>query len=819
MNRYFGLVCLVVLLACMFSDLFSQNSVLLYREREVSQTEGPLIFSHGLDLPIFLSVNRLGVFTLSGPSFTPIEVLGMKNSDGYEFHEVCDCKDGGFLLKQRGFLGGRLSRLDDSGVAHKITLDRGEIKGSSVFDNGVASLAVLDTNGVGSNLLTLDCGQTWFEVNGNPIPSVGGAAILQNNNPLSFSLARPGLGNEVFPSGITRTKSAGLSSIAILGRDSVVWCALGKQSSDPDTIWYANIRDRSMNRFDTVLPVNGMSNAVSKFSEIELVATYDGLLFAFHKKSGWYARYNNSSWTVVDTLPPMALPGFKTSLVTSVSDTIIRYKSSPETGGKLVTVHLDAQAQHNEVTSLVPLSNPITLTMISSIYTFLQWNKFPLLYCLYNENDGLKSLNSIVRGIDRLPVTPILFGFTSKIEKPIVVPYHDCPVLVTESGIGMPQESFFRGEEWHSLTLGPRIQSTRGLRTPFVGRKEVIAPGDKVRQFTRDGRFVQVLRDKPATAVFRMPDTTLLIADGAVVTVLRAGGLVDSVDITPVLCSTSAVAGYVNSITMAPDGSLLAFTNGLRLLDLETFGNKPWHCGGIVRSIDTGRTWVKCTSPVETPYFLGSIRTSTGVLVASVSTVVRDTTKQVSDDIAPVVESKNHTFNDRTVIRSTDNGATWTQVYHSPSKSSFKLIGGDGTITKDGTLLLMTTDGVLQSTNDGLDWDFRDITGLEAGSQNVISMFQDTVGSAVYYCTINGLYEEQPLTTVHEENSTATNVHAARTWESHLSAWKKSGIKIKRLISILGFEVPTVNPPAGLYLAEYELHSETMIEPILVLVD
>ncbi|NQW28944.1 MAG: hypothetical protein HQ472_00335 [Ignavibacteria bacterium] len=798
---------------------WSQQCVLRYRERGVAQEQVPLLFSHGSTSPLYFAMSRVGVFTLSGASLTPIEVTGMQNADGYEYQYLSDCSGGDYLLHQRGFLGHRLTRLDSQGIAHKLLLPKGEASSIGVLSPGVGFVSYFDTVlVVRTDYLTLDCGQTWFEVSGSLVDKMRGAALLQKKEPVGFSMARASLGNEVYASAVKTGN--GMSSCSILGEDSLVWIARRNRTALPDTIWYANIRDSSKKRFDTVLQVNGLSVPVTEMTDLELVASTDGIAFVFHK-SGWYARYKEGYWSVVDSLPPIEQWGINVSSTTSRSKNVITYLSNVKSGRKLVTVYLDSLNRDKQSVTLDPAPGALAaLKTVNSEYTVLFWNQSPQACVLYSDSGKMQLLNSAARDIEVLPITPILFGFTSKLLEPILVPCSDYVLLANESGIGNLKALVFRGESWRSTkVLGPRIQSTRGLRTPFIGTDEVISPGDKVRQFTRDGRFVQVLRDKPATAVFRMPDTTLVVADGANVTVVRAGGTVDSVSLTSVLCSTSGVAGYVNSITMAADGSLLAFTNGLRLLDLETLGTKPWRCGGIVRSLDTGRTWVQSTTPIETPYFLGSIRTPTGAIVASATTVVRDTTPQASDDDNPAVESKNHTFNDRRVIRTTDNGSTWTQVYHSPSNSSLKFIGGDGTITKDGTLLLMTTDGVLQSTNDGLDWDFRDITGLEAGSQNVISMFQDTVGSAVYYCTINGLYEEQPLTTVHEENSTATNVHAARTWENHLSAWKKSGIKIRRLFSVLGYEVTTVNPPAGLYLAEYELHSETKIEPILVLVD
>ena len=233
-----------------------------------------------------------------------------------------------------------------------------------------------------------------------------------------------------------------------------------------------------------------------------------------------------------------------------------------------------------------------------------------------------------------------------------------------------------RGEKWSSPTrYGPRIQSTQGLRTPYIGNNEVLSPGDRVRQFTRSGSFVKTLFTKTATSVLRHSDSTVIIASGPTITCMRLNNSTDSFDITSALCTNIDTAGYINSLIENEDGSILAFVNGVRLLDLVTFESSPLRCGGVLRSLDTGTTWTRCAVPVESPYFIGSVRTSTGALVASVSTLVRDTTLQTSEDEAPPLESKNHSFSDRVVIRSTDNGATWTQVYHSPANKGYRLVG------------------------------------------------------------------------------------------------------------------------------------------------
>lgn len=808
-----------MLLLGTISPAFTQEVDLVYRERSMDQSQIPKLFMHPKSNLLYLAISRVGVYTLSESTLLPTEVANTQNADGYEYQYLCDCNDGDILMHQRGFLGHRLLRFDDKGVATNITMPNGAVDFISLQGNGAAFCDIFDAGGTStSKYTTLDCGQTWFEHDGSPVLIMRGAALHMTQNPVRFSMARPGLGNQSYPSAVTA--DAGLRSIATLGSDSVVWMSRRNQPTVPDTIWFADIRDSSKKRFDTVIAVRGIQDSIF-IGDLKLVATNEGLTFLFHR-AGWYANYSRGVWAVVDTLPQPDVGGwdFISTSTISIVNNILGYRSFNNNHSKLVMANLDSVAHpHSDVALNPSLYDVNSLSAVSTNQTALLWLKPTAPFCLYSESEGMQLINSIVRDIDVLPHTPLLYGFTSELGEPVVVPYSDCAVYVAGTGVGVLKSTTFRGEQWRSRVLGPRIQSSRGLRTPFVGKEAVISPGDKVRQFSREGSLVQVLYNRPATAVYRTDDSTLVMANRAFVTCKRPGGKSDSIDIAPVICTTVDSAGYINSITTSADGSLLAYVNGLRLLDLETFGSKPWHCGGVIRSQDAGRTWTRSLVPIESPYFLGSVRTPSGVMVASVTSVIRDTTPQTSDDQAPPLESQNHTFSDRVVIRSTDNGATWTQVYQSPTSSSFRLVGGDGVITKDGTLLLMTTDGVLKSTNDGLDWDFHDPVGMDAGAQ-IISMFQDTVGSPVYYCTTVGLYKEQPVTDVRDDQQRSNpRLHAARTWKDHVSFWKLSGIEVKRLFSMLGVEMPLTDPPPGLYVAECTTDSGVRVEPILVVTE
>lgn len=805
-----------MLLLGTISPVFSQQVDLLYRERSMDQSQIPRLFMHPKSNLLYLAISRVGVYTLSDSTLLPTEVANTQNADGYQYQYLCDCNDGDVLMHQRGFRGHRLLRFDDKGVATKIEMPNGAVEFISLQGNGTAFCEIHDAGDTSTTkFTTVDCGRTWFEHDGLPVLMMRGAALHMTQNPVRLSMARPGLGNQSYPSAVAA--DAGLRSIATLGSDSVVWLSRRNRPALPDTIWYADIRDSSKKRFDTVITVRGIRDSIF-LGDLKLVATNEGLTFLFHQ-AGWYASYNGGVWAVVDTLPQPDGGGwdFISTSTISIVNNILSYRSFNKNVSKLVTASLDSVAHPHSDVALNPSLHDVNyLSVVSTNQTALLWLKPTAPLCLYSESEGMQLINSIVRDIDVLPHTPLLYGFTSELGEPVVVPYSDCAVYVAGTGVGVLKSTTFRGEQWRSRVLGPRIQSSRGLRTPFVGKEAVISPGDKVRQFSREGSLVQVLYNRPATAVYRTGDSTLVMANRAIVTCKRPGGKSDSIDIAPVVCTTADSAGYINSITTSADGSLLAYVNGLRLLDLETFESKPWHCGGVIRSQDAGRTWTHSLVPIESPYFLGSVHTSTGTLVASVTSVIRDTTAQTSDDQAPPLESRNHTFSDRVVIRSTDNGATWTQVYHSPANLGYRLVGGDGVITKDGTLLLMTIDGVLKSTNDGLEWDFHYPVGMDDGAQ-IISMFQDTVGSPVYYCTTVGLYKEQPVTDVHDDQQRSRpQLHAARTWNDHVSYWKRNGMEFKRLFSVLGVEMPLTDPPTGLYVAECVMDSGVRVEPILV---
>ncbi|MBU3679785.1 MAG: hypothetical protein FGM32_09295 [Candidatus Kapabacteria bacterium] len=808
-------MCFLTISVC---DLFAQNVNLTYAEREIAVEQTPLLFKHPKGGPFFMALSRAGLYTLDSATLRPKPVAVIAAGKVYEGNYISTCGNGDILYSQAGFFGGTLFRIDSQGIASSVPLPSGVVTDLRFRENGTVLLEMKDTAGVYSEYASVDCGATWFARAGAPIVSAKGAILLRESNPVRYSIARPGLGNVLYP---TRLKSdISLLSFSILGKDSVVWINRGRTSTTRDTIWYSDVRDSSRYRFDTSLVVSGIQEVVD-MKRVQLLSSYAGTLFMFSRQ-GWYARYRNGSWRVVDTLPPFDGPFVDNSNAQSSGYALqyIDYK-----GSQLVTISLDSAEDGHSLTKVAPsLLGTRAMRFVSPGYSALYYKSMTTPICLFSPNEGNRVLNGVFPANDNL-ASPMQFGFVNSRGEPLVVPYSDCAVRISGAGVGVMKAWNMRGEYW-SVKGGisgnafvPRVQSDRGLRTPFVGTGEVLSPGLLVRRYTRDGELIDTLRNQPATAVYRLPDSTVVIGNGSHIITTRPGGKVDSVDFASVVCGGSGMAGFVESFALAGDGSLLAFVNGLLVLDQETLSSRPLRCGGVLRSTDDGRTWTSSELPIEYPYFLGSIRTLPGTIVASVTQVVRDTTKRASpSDLAPLDETLNHKFNDAYVVRSTDNGVSWTKVFTRRSSPAYGLIGGNGVVTDEGALLLLTTDGTLRSTNDGMDWELNTVTGMADGAQ-IISMFQDTPGSPIYFCTTEGLYKQGPVMSVKDMGqSAAQRFRAARTWEGHRSAWQQCRQTVRRLVSALGESLSMSHqPPAGLYMAEVSDGSAITMEPILVL--
>jgi hypothetical protein len=725
-----------------------------------------------------------------------------QNASGYQYSGFSVGPDGAVFDLQHGFYGDRALRIDTNDEARLIGPPGNSLM--AYHGNGVLSCSSADTALVSTRILSVDGALTWFKGMGGVLFKQFGAAVQTTKNPVRYWVSCPTMGNRSFATPIRREPT----SLCIHRKDSVLWIS---KSYNSDTLWYADLADTSKRHFDTVLKVIG-TNSETAVTDVVLYSVLGQPALMFHR-SGWYAAYLRGQWRVVDTIPRMmGAWNFIGNAEGSIRGDALWYRAK----GKLYGVVLDTVA-HERIMVDLPAGGEFYVMASSRTEAILR----PILNTIgialkYSAKNGFEIINSQLADLDRLPLVPMLYGFTARDGSPLVVPYHDGLVSVTSSGMGVLRAIAMRGESWLGPSrLGPRIQTRDGLRTPYVGADEIISPGTKVRQFTRGGAFVRDISSTPATAAVRLADSTILLANNGRVTRLKPDGSSDTVDLAPVMLDGLDTCGYVSSFVGNDDGSIIAFVNGLRRFNEDSSRNEPLRAGGIGVSSDNGRTWTRAAVPVESPYFLGSVRTTKGALVASVSTVVRTDKELPRDGQAPAEETSNHVFEDRRIIRSEDGGLTWTLAYSSPARVGFGLVGGDGVVMNDGRLLLMTIDGILQSTNDGVDWDFHDLAGVRPGTYP-ISLFQHAHGQPVFYCTSTGLYQQEDLTSVDEGQAEPPAPQPmARTWSGHRAAWESRGLHAKCMMTTTGRSVEAVLPEAGVYLVDLE-HAATITRELIM---
>ncbi len=725
-----------------------------------------------------------------------------QNASGYQYSGFSVGPDGAVFDLQHGFYGDRALRIDTNDEARLIGPPGNSLM--AYHGNGVLSCSSSDTALASTRILSVDGALTWFKGMGGALFKQFGAAVQTTKNPVRYWISCPTMGNRSFATPIRSEPT----SLCIHRKDSVLWIS---RSYNSDTLWYADIADTSKRHFDTVLKVIG-TNSETAVDDVVLYSVLGQPALMFHR-SGWYAAYLRGQWRVVDTIPRMmGAWNFIGNAEGSIRGDALWYRAK----GKLYGVVLDTVA-HERITVDLPAGGEFYVMASSRTEAILR----PMVNTIgialkYSAKNGFEIINSQLADLDRLPIVPMLYGFTARDGSPLVVPYHDGLVSVPSSGMGVLRALAMRGESWLGPSrLGPRVQTSAGLRTPYVGADEIISPGAKVRLFTRDGAFVRDISSTPATAAVRLADSTILLANNGRVTRLKPDGSSDTVDLTPLVLDGLDTCGYVSSFVRNDDGSIIAFINGLTRFDEDSSRNIPLRAGGIVVSTDNGRTWSRSEVPVTSPYFIGSVRTAKGALVSSVSTVIRTDKELPRDGQAPAVETSNHVFEDRKILRSDDGGRTWTLVYSSPCRVGFGLVGGDGVVMKDGRLLLMTADGILQSTNDGVDWDFHDLAGARSGAYP-ISLFQHAHGEPVFYCTSTGVYQQEDVTSVDEGQAEPPAPQPmARTWSGHRAAWESRGLHAKCLMTTTGRSVEAVLPEAGVYLVDLE-HAATITRELIM---
>lgn len=812
------LACLVILEATVVS-VHAQPARLRYQERRIGQVQAPMLFTVGQEESLLAAVHRAGVYRLTGPRYTPVPVPPTNNADGYEDSECQPCIGAESFVLQRGFLGYRLFRIESDGSATLIAPDSNKVMFAAIRGLGMALVTTTDSSSTIRTYATADCGRSWFQADGSALVA-NIALVTREQSPLRFFIASPFKPGTMFPVriGIDYSKPF----VGYIGSDSIAWMSHGIGSRTPDTMWYAPITDSSQRRFQAPIRVEGVADSVDQ-SHLSLVTSPKGNLFMFSSR-GWFAKYANGRWVYVDSCP-----GFEAGILTALYRGYIRiadFDADPiiidswnldSLGVGRIRDTLDPQPSWGVISTTS--IRPVTSSKTSFVY---ESESQPF---VIQDSTGQRLLNAAFSGFDAsFQPTPTLFGWVDPVGTPIVTGIHDMALAIDDNELPVVRNTSMRGESHGSVSQhGPRIQSRRGLRAPLVVGNRVLTLGNSIRELDLGGRVIRTLYSEPATAVLPLDTAASRLLIGSGSQLIWPSEAMDTVrtDVGPLL-SDSLPGGFVHSINRLHDGSMLALVSGLQNRDVEQGVNVDANTGGALRSTDGGRTWNRCTMPISTPYFLGYIQRSNGILLASATIVVRDSSRIVIEPGIPVNESSYHTMLDRYVLRSSDDGRTWTVVHTSPVSRAFRLVGGNGGVTDvDGSMLLVTTDGLLKSTDNGDSWDLHDVAGIDQ-SHEIISLFQDSATKRVYYCTTGGLY--QTMTTTHVSEHLREREHRialVSSWTEHVMRWNKLTAKVIGITAVDGSvalshgEQPSSLVP-GCYIVHVRRNTTSYSECILV---
>jgi|GEM_PF-1325779 hypothetical protein len=821
----------ILYIFCMPS-LCAQQVQRIYVDR---RTTGASLVSHGETGDKYIMLSRLGVYPVAD-SWLLGNVVEETSAGvpAYQAHEAVMCENGDIALLQYGFGGGRMFRIDKSGAIRTIPTRPQfmlEDLGVQTFkwpnSDGLFCLILIDTVWVSAN-----AGERWYQVNNGSYE--GGRISIHHSQPFRFAVigTKQGSGFWHVARGYQDTAGfavtpipqshnlASISSHLAFGEDSLVVWIKPARNAGVDSICYGTVGDSTSARCTAGMEVPGF-DTLSSIRTLQIFGKKGGLVIAL-AADGKYYKYSNGKWKYSATLPqPQSVPPAS--------------QAYAQAGG-----YVSYLAKNLSRDSLIIVSLDLTDTVQSSVHKFplTRYSDLPTLMAPYNGSTGILSynqgvtsfivdanlnvisVNSMVPENEELKMLPIICGFAQDSSRVLVASWDDYLVEPQGSSVGHVKSLFSRGVTYAPIEPVSYRNSTTGLRTPYVGKDEVIFPGVRTNRFDRNGHLLEVLDSQPSTAATRLQDGRIAIANSMVIRFWSNGSILDSLDLRALLCdSDSLLSGYISSIQTIGDSLVIALVNGLRIEDANTLEVHPLACGGVIASTNIGKTWTMSNTPFNEPYFIGMVSASDGSISASYTTLIKDTLEP-APDIGQRDEALTHRMVDRVVVRSTDDGVTWTDVYRTPSSRGFRQLGGNGIRLRDGRLLLITTDDILESTDDGLTWDFH-VSGIQE-SVNPISLFTDDAGSVIYYCTDKGLYKSETITSVHDEQVLSRAVRTACTWTDHQNIWASTERRCISITNLMGEVVnynATIAPLPGLYLAEIESHNTRSRTPIIVLGD
>lgn len=814
------------LLLVSIGSAFAQNAgpVAIYRERGdpfwVNTT--PTMFN-GSGTIMFEVVGR-GVYVVDTVTWRARKVDEVDNMPSYEYSTFLQRKSGGMACLQTGSAGMRLWKFDEALNVLRDTLpdriDTQNIFTAIKYQTPVALYFPISrpwaNPPVRRSLMSFDGCDSWVDL---PVPGnitllandgIGGA-LTRKDGANCYSILHP------YTNDLNNNKPVQTPILATRNNEYETDDAFHKAILGIDTvIWIDEIRGKMVIGIgalgDTVASFLGSSFQTADGTTVNILKKKCHLLNTATRRVflvdaiGAVHEYRKGQWHTIDTVR------FRTSSspIYGPEQVYFSAKTSSGEAGE-VFLHLsDSIVQEFRIKSYFDGYNSIrsypSVHPNVTPFTF-NWNG-PTVLKMKSGHGYL--LSSTLRDIEDIRTYPMLYGFVAQSgTKPFVVSYHGHMVQPESTGAGRLVTATTNGDQVQvsrAFQPAPSKLTTVGMRMASVSATDILAPGLQLMQFDRDGRFLSVITEQASTSALRLDSSNILIGNGTAVYHWTNGSITDTTDVRPLLVSTDTLeSGFIGSMSTLNDTTVLAFVSGLHLYDNEYLVSHPYRCGGIVRSTDNGQSWEASQHPDQDPYFLGFIRVDSNVLVASYTKVVQDTLKR--NNLIYEEERRNETLfttmEDCQVVRSSDNGITWTKVYSRPVNKGFRFIGSSGVRLADGRLIINGIDQPLESFDNGLSWDFHDPVFTEP--TDVISFFTDDAAEDIYYCTTTGVFKNRLVTStvedqkiIHSNNQPAE----ARRWNSHLAAWTNEGYTCTTLTTLLGEIIsPLTAPSPGVYVA------------------
>ncbi len=366
------------------------------------------------------------------------------------------------------------------------------------------------------------------------------------------------------------------------------------------------------------------------------------------------------------------------------------------------------------------------------------------------------SVGSFMRDIEIFPFQAMLASWRSSDGSRDVVLNDLATILrVDSSGFGFiaHAQSCVAGDEGlPGITFGSfenrNLQRWRvwGVPQPVVRSADVLLPGPCIRRFSHDGDFLDTLSKQPSGFVRQLEDSAIYSGWTGVVRRHR-GAVTDTMSLPPGAKTDPEV--FPSDVVVADDESILVSMLGTDTASMYVDDAQPHRRGGILRSTDNGATFnpVKLPLPYN-PYVMSMHRTTDGSLLAVAYHVIEDYST------IEVQSPSTYRIRGGAIVRSTDQGQSWSVVYDIPYSGNYRYLSGRFiTHGNDGQIFVPWFRGVLVGSADGSTW--QDAPDLPFAIEP-ISIFSR--GDRIMISATTGVFSWNPFTTsVRDDTSTRLN--------------------------------------------------------------